>query len=96
VVLGGQGSITGSVIAAVILTVLPELLRNGFTWLAAKAPQITQVAPNLSADVLRMLLYAFLLVLLMLTRPQGLFGASEVSLRGLFAGRRGRTPGKAV
>ena len=63
VVLGGGGSITGSVVAAVALTALPEMLR--------------------SIQSYRMVGYAVLLIVLMLTRPQGLFGRSEFSLRHL-------------
>lgn len=54
VILGGMGSLGGSIFAAGVLTVLPELLR-GF-------PQE------------RMILYAVMLVVLMLWRPQGLLG----------------------
>jgi len=73
VVLGGAGSITGSVVAAILLTLLPEVLRT--------------VAPGL--EQYRMVLYALLLIVLMLTRPQGLLGGREISLSGLFS-RRGR------
>jgi branched-chain amino acid transport system permease protein len=68
VVLGGTGSITGSVLAAIVLTLLPEVLRP----LAAY----------------RLVLYALLLIILMLTRPQGIFGSREISLAGLFPRRR--------
>jgi len=60
VVLGGLGSITGSVIAAVVLTALPEVLRF--------------------LQAYRMVIYAGTLVLLMIFRPQGLFGRAEVDL----------------
>lgn len=72
VVLGGIGSITGSVLAAILLTLLPEIVRT--------------VAPQ--AEPYRMVLYALLLIGLMLTRPQGLLGGREFSVRGLFARRR--------
>ena len=36
----------------------------------------------------RMLVYSILLIVMMLTRPQGIFGGREVSLRGLFPRRR--------
>jgi branched-chain amino acid transport system permease protein len=68
VVLGGTGSITGSVLAAVVLTLLPELLRE--------------------FEQYRMIIYSLLLIILMLTRPQGIFGSREVSLSGLFPRRR--------
>jgi branched-chain amino acid transport system permease protein len=58
VVLGGMGSITGSVVAATVLTVALESLQ--------------------AADQYRMVLYSMLLIVLMLTRPSGLFGTREV------------------
>jgi branched-chain amino acid transport system permease protein len=58
VVLGGLGSITGAVIAAIVLTVLPEVLR-GFS-------------------EYRMVVYSALLIVVMLTRPQGLMGMREI------------------
>ncbi|MDX1932908.1 MAG: branched-chain amino acid ABC transporter permease [Capsulimonadales bacterium] len=64
VVLGGLGSITGSVLAAVVLTALPEILRSS---LGAEFNQYRLVA------------YALLLVFLMLVRPQGIFGRGELS-----------------
>ncbi|CAN5817242.1 branched-chain amino acid ABC transporter permease [soil metagenome] len=67
VIVGGMGSTWGVCLAAVLLTILPELLRvvSGYKWL----PEIVQeIAAN------RMILYSLLLIILMLTRPQGLFG----------------------
>lgn len=63
VVLGGLGSISGSFLAAVILTVLPEALRP---------------LQNYTGVDFRMVIYSLLLIVLMLTRPQGLFGSREV------------------
>lgn len=54
VILGGMGSMVGVIIAAIVLTILPELLR--------------EVAEY------RMIIYALLLIIMMLLRPQGLFG----------------------
>ena len=54
VILGGMGSLIGVIIAAVLLTILPELLRGVAEY--------------------RMIIYALLLIIMMLTRPQGLFG----------------------
>jgi branched-chain amino acid transport system permease protein len=59
VVLGGLGSISGSVLAAVVLTLLPEVLRPVKDY--------------------RMVLYALMLIVLMITRPQGLLGQRELS-----------------
>lgn len=66
VVLGGMGSITGSILAAIGLTVLPEVLRP--------------------IKEYRMVLYSFLLIVLMIARPQGLFGTRELDLRAIMGG----------
>jgi len=58
VVLGGLGSISGAAIAAITLTILPELLR-GF-------------------ELYRMVIYALLLIVVMILRPQGLLGIREI------------------
>jgi len=53
VILGGMGNTFGVILAAVLLTLLPELLRPIAEY--------------------RMIIYSFLLIVLMLVRPQGLF-----------------------
>ena len=62
VVLGGMGSVTGSVVAAVLLTVIREALRP--------LQEITRLD-------FRMVIYSLFLIVLMLTRPNGLFGRKE-------------------
>ena len=78
VVFGGMGSMTGSVLAAVGLTLLPEVLRA-------------------FADY-RMLVYSVALVLVMIFRPQGIFGSWEFSLsrllRRVFGGGDGSDQGR--
>ena len=74
VVLGGLGSITGSVLAAAVLTALPEVLRSSLE----KVSGLEQY---------RLLAYALLLIILMLTRPQGIFGRGELRLPW---GKRGK------
>jgi branched-chain amino acid transport system permease protein len=64
IVLGGIGSITGAVFGATALTLLPEVLRQ---------TGIDQAYPGL-----RMVIYALLLILLMIFRPQGLLGRREI------------------
>jgi branched-chain amino acid transport system permease protein len=64
VVLGGMGSITGSILAAIFLTTLRELLRPLQEW--------TQID-------FRMVIYSLLLILMMLLRPQGLMGTREIT-----------------
>ena len=60
VVLGGLGSVSGAVLAAVVLTLLPEVLRP--------------------IRDLRMIIYSLMLIVLMIVRPQGLFGQQELKL----------------
>jgi len=71
VVLGGMGSVSGSVLAAIVLTLMPEVLRPVKDY--------------------RMVIYALMLIVLMITRPQGLLGTRELSLSRLFG--RGRAAG---
>lgn len=61
VVFGGMGTISGSLVGAVILVALPELLR--FIGM-----------PSSVAAPMRQMIYGLLLVLLMLKRPQGILG----------------------
>jgi branched-chain amino acid transport system permease protein len=70
VILGGMGSTVGVCLAAVLLTILPEWLRmvDDYPWLPEWLRPITEN---------RMILYSLLLIILMLTRPQGLFGAEN-------------------
>lgn len=68
IILGGLGSITGAVVGAVILTVLPELLRF-------MGETVSQW---------RMVIYSVLLIILMLARPGGIFGKGELNILALF------------
>lgn len=63
VVLGGMGSLTGSILAAIFVTVLPELLRD---------------LQNLLGIDIRMILFSATLILVMIFRPQGLLGEREI------------------
>lgn len=67
VVLGGLGSISGSVLAAIVVTVLNAYLVEYGSY--------------------RMILFALALILMMIFRPQGLFGLREIW--DLFRKRRG-------
>jgi len=75
VILGGMGSTTGVVIAAIVLTILPEWLR----WLSER-PELPHWLAGLLAN--RMIPYSLLLILLMLTRPQGLLGVAGPKRKG--------------
>jgi branched-chain amino acid transport system permease protein len=61
VIFGGMGNLTGSIVGAIILVVLPELLR--FLGM-----------PSSIAAPMRQMIYGLLLIILMLKRPQGLMG----------------------
>lgn len=61
VIIGGAGRISGSILGATVLIVIPEVLR--FLGL-----------PNALAANLRQIIYGTLLVLFMIFRPQGLIG----------------------
>lgn len=65
VVLGGLGSISGASFASVIVTLLPEWLRD-----------VNVGGVNLGDY--RMIIYALALILMMIFRPQGLLGVYEV------------------
>ena len=60
VVLGGLGSLSGSVIAAIVLALISTYLQ--------------------SFPELRMVIYAVLLIVIMIFRPQGIMGSKELSL----------------
>ena len=59
VILGGMGRTTGVIIAAILLTLLPEFLRGFAEY--------------------RMIIYALLIIVLMIARPQGLFSFGKKS-----------------
>ena len=67
VILGGMGSTFGVILAAALLTVLPELLRN-LAHMGFIPPAFQGLLEN------RLIPYSLLLIILMLTRPEGLLG----------------------
>jgi branched-chain amino acid transport system permease protein len=71
VILGGMGNTIGVILAAILLTLLPEGLRMiaGIEHL----PGLTAYKPLGWVTNTRMIIYSLLLIVLMLTRPQGLF-----------------------
>lgn len=64
VVLGGLGSITGSVVGAIVLTFITAALSEYPEW--------------------RMIIYSISLIIMMIYRPQGLLGTTELNLQRLF------------
>ena len=111
VVLGGMGSISGATLAAIILTILPELLRDpppvwpagAFVLLVMVIVQAVRKRWNIKSLVVmaivtavleaarqycvskginiaeyRLVIYALMLILMMILRPEGLFGVNEI------------------
>ncbi len=73
IILGGLGSVTGAVVGAVILSLLPEVLRFfGET-----------------VSEWRMVIYSMLLICLMLMRPSGIFGKHELDIKKLLGMKKG-------
>ena len=73
VVLGGMGSLTGSVVAAVIMFVVNYQIKNG-AWVAALPASLQAVFQY------PMLVYAIVLIVVIMFRPMGIFGSYEFSL----------------
>ncbi len=63
IVLGGMGSITGAVLGALVITFVPEVLR---------------MLPG-GVYNYRLVIYALLLIIIMITRPQGILGNYEIA-----------------
>ncbi len=88
VILGGSGSVTGSIVGGVFVTFTVKMIEQlqGL----ASVHALKAAYPALDLNALRMVVYAAVLISLMILRPEGLFGERE-----LFRTRRGaRTPGK--
>ena len=73
VVVGGMGSLTGSVIAAVVLFLLNYTIKNG-AWVTA--------LPSLLQNVFTypMLVYSIALIIVIMFRPKGIMGSREFAL----------------
>lgn len=63
VIFGGLGSITGSVVGTLLLTFLPEALREFENW--------------------RLVLYGLAVIIIMISRPRGLMGGTELRMEGI-------------
>jgi branched-chain amino acid transport system permease protein len=84
VVLGGMGNIWGVVLGAIILTVMPELLRYG----AKPVQEFFFGRVVIVEEVIRMLMFGLVLVLVMRFKPAGLF-PSAVRKRELATADKG-------
>ena len=87
VVTGGLGSLTGSILGSVVITILLEWLRfveNPLTIGSFEIPGI----PGM-----RMVVFSLLLIIIILFRREGIMGMKEWTWDGLFArfGKGGKT-----
>jgi branched-chain amino acid transport system permease protein len=80
IVIGGMGSMTGAILGAIIVTLLPELLRQ--------LPEIQVGASTFHFSDLRLVIFALILILTMILRPQGILGTREFGLSWLKRPRR--------
>lgn len=86
IVIGGMGSMTGAIIGAIVVTLLPELLRQ--------LPAIQVGASTFQFSDLRLVIFALILILTMILRPQGIFGTAEIgNIFRRFKGRLGKPGG---
>lgn len=79
VIVGGAGNLWGSVVGAVILVTLPEVLR------------FVPITSGATAQI-RQLLFGLALLFVVFFRPQGLFG--EYSFGAALAGKKSQEPGQ--
>ncbi|MCQ2458236.1 MAG: branched-chain amino acid ABC transporter permease [Clostridia bacterium] len=93
VVLGGMGSLTGSIVAAVLMFLLNRFIKEG-EWLSS-APQFVQTIFGYP-----MLVYSIILVIVIVFRPKGIFGHNEFSLinlpadlKRIFSKKKGKEAG---
>lgn len=90
VVLGGMGSLTGSVVAAMIMFFVNYQIKNG-AWVEHLPASVSGVFEY------PMLVYALVLIIVILFRPKGIFGSYEFSLQNLIPDiRRARERRKAA
>jgi len=82
VVLGGMGNVWGVILGAVLLSFVPEVLR----WTVQPLQEALLGRQLIDPEVIRMLIFGFALVLIMIFRPAGLLPSAvrkrELSERG--------------
>ena len=86
-VVGGMGSISGSVIGAILMTLVPELLRKVETELAIGGNPLYGLSQ---------IVVAIAIILIMIFRRQGLLGGTELRLPQLFKPRQVSTQSEAA
>jgi branched-chain amino acid transport system permease protein len=88
IVIGGMGSMTGAILGAIIVTLLPELLRN--------LPPVQFGETVFQFADLRLVIFALILILTMILRPQGILGTREFGLNWLKRPRKADEGANAV
>ena len=86
VVLGGMGHVPGVILGAILLYAIPEVLR----FVAKPAQEALFGHEIVAPEALRMLLFGFAMVVIMLYRPEGLWPAPRHG-----TARKGSSPGSA-
>lgn len=86
-VVGGMGSISGSVVGAILMTLVPELLRRVETALAVGGNPLYGLSQ---------IVVAITVTLIMIFRRQGLLGGTELRLPQFFKPRPEPAPSEAV
>jgi branched-chain amino acid transport system permease protein len=94
VIIGGMGSIRGVAVAAALLTILPEVLRKlgQSEWVASVTKRFTTDMPAEQQEYVlrrvqeffgnRMIFFSVILIIVMIMRPQGLFGVGAIKKGG--------------
>lgn len=75
VILGGSGSVTGAAVGAILYTLVFYASEEGLRVMAREG---VEVLAKVDAAALRMALFAATLVVVMLVRPEGIFGEREL------------------
>lgn len=79
VILGGSGSVIGCMVGAIFVTVTVKLIEllQGIDAVVAARTSLDAIGIPLDLNALRMMIYAVVLIVLMIVRPEGLFGERE-------------------
>jgi len=76
VIIGGSGSVSGAVLGGVFVTVTVKMIEQLQRLEFVEALKATH--PEFDINALRMVVYAIVIILLMISRPAGVFGENEI------------------
>ena len=77
VILGGSGSVSGAILGGLFVTLTVKMIEQLQRLDAIEAWKFEH--PDFDLNALRMVVYAVVLMILMVMRPAGLFGESEIT-----------------